>query len=153
MRSEADALVELARFCIDIDLSVLISNLDRAQLLYQQLGDLRGEAICLMLRGLPLQRRGRAGQARSELARALEIARHLGDRDVESRVLNVLGIVTEDGGGRRDYYLQALEANALVGDLPLRALCLNNLSLAYAQLGLYRRARETVEQAVRFQRD
>jgi len=131
-RIEADGLVELARVRGDSGQTDPMEPLNQALLLYQQIGDLRGEARCLTLRGMPLSRLGKGDQARCELERAFELARQTGDRVAEARALNVLGIVSTDSARKRDYYEQALAVNALVGDWPLRAIIHNNLSLACA---------------------
>ena len=72
--------------------------------------------------------------------RACALARSHGDALGLGHALNVLGFSTVDIAERIALTQQAVDAYTRCGDVFARSLALGNLSLAYAELGLYRRA-------------
>jgi signal transduction histidine kinase/DNA-binding response OmpR family regulator/tetratricopeptide (TPR) repeat protein/nitrate/nitrite-specific signal transduction histidine kinase len=85
---------------------------------------------------------GKYQEMESSTTQALEIARSIGDRDWEGKLLNELAVYTSDMTLRRSYYEQALTAFEAAGDQPYQAMMRWNFGTEDISLGLYQRAIE-----------
>jgi len=85
-----------------------------------------------------------AEQAQASARKALALARASGDRAGEGSALNALHSADPDVAVRLRGLKAALQAFVDAGDQVGQANIQNNLSLAYARLGLYRRARRAI---------
>jgi GAF domain-containing protein/tetratricopeptide (TPR) repeat protein len=85
---------------------------------------------------------GKYQEMESSTRQALEIARSIGDRDWEGKLLNQLAIYTSDMTLRRSYYEQALTAFEAAGDQPYQEMMRWNFGTEDISLGLYQRAIE-----------
>jgi CHAT domain-containing protein/tetratricopeptide (TPR) repeat protein len=93
--------------------------------------------------------------AEAVYSRALQLARGRGDRILEGRALNNLGVLYDSQAAPRkalEAYDQALEVWRSLGDQDEEATTLHNLGYAYTVLGRLPQALELLEQAFRLRR-
>jgi signal transduction histidine kinase/CheY-like chemotaxis protein len=115
---------------------------------FAQLGDARLESqarrIVAAVQRYEAKTAADIEQAQAMALRALALARACGDSAAEGHALNALHSSDPDIAVRLHGIKAALQAFVDAGDQPGQANLLNNLSLAYARLGLYRRARHAI---------
>jgi len=116
--------------------------------LCEEAGDRKGRGECLTLLSAADQSAGNADQARLHLLEALAIARETNDVSGQAVALNMLGIISTDHAQARDYLEQALESARNMGDKNRELTVLNNLSLLYWRLGLYRKAQLYIDRVL-----
>ena len=116
--------------------------------LCRQAGDRKGEGECLTLLSAADQSAGDLDAARQHLLEALEIAREVPDPAQQGVVSNMLGIISADHAQARSYFEQALESARSLGYRGRELTVLNNLSLLYWRLGLYRKAQLYIDQVL-----
>jgi CHAT domain-containing protein/tetratricopeptide (TPR) repeat protein len=93
--------------------------------------------------------------AEAAYSRALQLARGRGDRFMEGRALNNLGVLYDSQAAPRralEAYDQALEVWRSLGERAEEATTLHNLGYAYIVLGRLPQALELLEQALRLRR-
>ncbi len=111
-----------------------IQKWQEARLLYQAVGDRRGEATTLNNIGLVYSALGEKQKALDYYNQALPILRAVGDRRGEATTLNNIGGVYNDLGEKQkalDFYNQALPILRAVGDRGGEATTLNNIGILY----------------------
>ena len=106
--------------------------------LYQELGDLAGEGRALWVLALGYFRSGKNVETGRTAQQALALARQAGDLYGVGNALNVLTFVEPDNAKTIKQLNQALHAFESVGHLERQIVCLGNLSISYANLGLQR---------------
>ena len=121
--------------------------------LYQEQGDLVGQAECVWRIANRAFERGQVEEAQAQGRQALALARQSGDRTVEAVVLLIVGNMSGDAAHARAYHEQALALATAIGDRRLQTLLYSNLCFANMRLGLYHKAQRFGEQAVQNARD
>ncbi|MEO8305831.1 MAG: GAF domain-containing protein [Betaproteobacteria bacterium] len=96
---------------------------------------------------------GHAAESERTASAALALARATGDRYGEGGALNMVYRMNDDFATRLRGLREALAAYEASGYVTAKASIFNNLSLAYAPLGLHRHARRTMLQALRIFRE
>ena len=128
-----------------------LPEFEKAQALFHQEGDRKGEAITIGLIGNCYKQFGEHQKALDYLQRALAMKRELGDRVEEGRTLSHLGLLYWN----MSQYPQAIEhlnkAIAIgqeLGNRILEASARNNLGLVYDELGDYRKSLDEYNRAL-----
>lgn len=96
-------------------------------------------------------RMGEFDISEQHLGIALTLARELGDRLLEGKTLNVLGLLAWDLGefdNAISRFQTASDIGGEIGDLKLQGATLNNISLVYDELGDYRKSLEQYTQVL-----
>lgn len=151
---EAGSLTAVGHACYALsDYSYAQECHEEALHLYRELGDLAGEAGNLWDLGSLAVVAGKTAEAQDYLERSLSLFRTLGDRTGEANALVALGNAASDYAQRRSHYERALAIFQALGNLDRQVTAYNNLGLVYWSLGLYGRARDYAQQAVRLSRD
>jgi signal transduction histidine kinase/DNA-binding response OmpR family regulator/tetratricopeptide (TPR) repeat protein/tRNA A-37 threonylcarbamoyl transferase component Bud32 len=119
---------------------------------YRVAADRQGEANCLRHLGIIAFQTGHVDQMRDYYVQALPIFEELGERTREARMLNDLGLISSDAAQGRTYLERSLAITQAIGDREGEASAYNNLAILYWRLGLYAKAREQIEAAVRIAR-
>lgn len=145
-------LISEAAYWLD-DLARTKSTCDQALSIFRVLGDQAGEARCVWLLGVVARREDNPALTKAYFSQSLALYRSLGDRVGEADALNGLGVVETNFAHKRDYYEQTLAIAEALGDKLRKARTLNNLGLLYSNLGLYRKARQYLENSVRMARE
>ena len=117
-----------------------VASADEAARLFEAAGDAGGTGRALWLVAFAQSRRGNAQASRDAALRAAELARRTGDHEGLANALNVLAFGCRDIAERIGVLEQADAAYQRSGHVFGRGLVKGNLSLAFAELGLYRRA-------------
>jgi GAF domain-containing protein/CheY-like chemotaxis protein/tetratricopeptide (TPR) repeat protein len=153
-KREADALSALGSSCAFAGDNVHANDYARQALaIHRRLGDRSGTASDLRIFGRVAAMSGKQVEAYEYLEEALALARALGDRTGEAEALNLLGVAAPDRAQQRAYYEQALGLYQMTGDRIRQSSMYNNLGLAYWSLGLYRKAGDYAELALRLARE
>ena len=124
-----------------------VPNALRARKLFASLGDRAGEGRAMWVVSMSRSNHGRAAEAARAASEALALCRAVGDRYGVGNALNMLMFNEADIGINLRLLNQALAAFEIAGYLERQAVITSNLGVAYADLGLYRRARRTLRQA------
>jgi predicted ATPase/serine/threonine protein kinase len=113
--------------------------------------DPRLVALALKARGRALRDLGRSEESRAELERALEIARKLGDRSLEARVLGHVGFGLKARGQTEEAlsaFLSARDAAAQAGDRRTEGMLEEAVGAALSALGRLDQAAAAYDQAL-----
>ncbi len=124
-----------------------VPNALRARKLFASLGDRAGEGRAMWVLSMSHSNHGRAAEADRAASEALALCRTAGDLYGAGNALNMLMFNEADIGRNLRLLNQALAAFEIAGYLERQAVITFNLGVAYADLGLYRRARRTLRQA------
>ena len=117
-----------------------MASAGRAIALYEEVGNRIGLGRAHWLKAFIHSRRSEDARSRAAALRAVDLARDCGDEFGLGNALNVLCITSKDIAERIALSQQAEQAFDRSGDIFGLSLTLGNLSLTYAELGLYRRA-------------
>ncbi len=115
-------------------------NAERAIALDERAGDEVGLGRAYWLKAFVHSRRSEDARSREAALRSAALARHSGDEFGLGNALNVLCFTSKDIAERIALSQQAGQAFDRAGDVFGHSLTIGNLSLSYAELGLYRRA-------------
>jgi len=138
------------------DAGLATEHLERALVLWQEIGDQREVALVLTALGHVAERQGNLTRAGERFAEALEIGRELGDRSLAGIALIDLGIVADQGG---DYavavrhYDEALAIFRELGDRRRESIALDNLGNVVRVQGDLAKAAHTYEEAIAVSRE
>ncbi|HXN15027.1 MAG TPA: GAF domain-containing protein, partial [Usitatibacter sp.] len=116
-------------------------NATRAARLYETLGDTVGRGRALWALAVARSDQGRADECQKAAQEALALGRRCGDLYGVGNALNQLSFNEPDIAARLRSLNQALVAYEASGYLERQGAATLNLGVAYARLGLYRRAR------------
>jgi signal transduction histidine kinase/CheY-like chemotaxis protein/tetratricopeptide (TPR) repeat protein len=151
---EADSLDVMGRACFaSSDFARAQSCHAQALVIHRSLGDRNGEAFSLWRLGDTARMLNQSAQAHVYLAEALKLYRASGDTAGEANILYSLGVVDSDYAQRRAYVEQALALWRSLGDRLGQSKAYNVLGIIYWALGLYSKARDSAEEAVRILRE
>jgi len=129
---------------------------DQALALYRELGDRRGEGLCLNGLATVTTNLGDSARARAYAEQASQVAQEVGDRQEGSRSFSILAVLAQREGnmvGAQSYYEQALQLFRQSGNRKWEALTLNNLGSVAWQRSDYAVAQTYLERALDIQRD
>jgi DNA-binding SARP family transcriptional activator/predicted ATPase len=115
---------------------------------YRAVGDLRGEADSLTQYASLLGRHGNIEEAKSLLHQALEQARRLGERPLEARILNNLGLFTQAPEETYQLIQRYLDVGEAIGDLRAQRTGHANLAELLLRFGRYDEAQAHAEQTI-----
>jgi signal transduction histidine kinase/putative methionine-R-sulfoxide reductase with GAF domain/ActR/RegA family two-component response regulator len=125
-----------------------VASAKRAAHLYESLGDDVGLGRAHWLLGFAWSRLGQDDRSRKAASRAIDLARRTGDALGLGNALNVASFSCSDIAERISIQQQAAQAYERANDAFGRSVVIGNLSIAYADLGLYRRACRLSEQVL-----
>ena len=128
-----------------------IDHLNAALDIFQETGDLGGQARSWNCLAIIEQMRGRPGPATEHITRALELFRRAGDLTGEADSLVNLGIFVQRQGdypASADHLGEALALYEKVGSARGEASALNNLAMVHQRLGRHAEAAEAYERAL-----
>ena len=146
---EADALLGLGVcYSLASDVHAAVDSLRQALSVYRTIQNPINEGLTLRLLGILIKSLGDTKEAITHLEKALEIFRLQGDKVLESYTLTPIGIATNDKVLELSIKQQALQLQKEIDLVPAIGTSYNNLSIAYTNLGLYRKAREFGEKSV-----
>jgi serine/threonine protein kinase/Tfp pilus assembly protein PilF len=131
------------------------SSLDRAETLYQQLGNIEGRTEVLYQRGLLLRGIGRLDEAQDQLQRALEMARTTGNESQQIYAMldmSQLFFLKGDTTKAQQYASDGTEFSQQRGLENLAASSLVSLGRSYQARGEYLEAEKYYKQALDFAR-
>ena len=120
----------------------------QALAIFESLGELRWQARALHRQFSVLSTIGRTAEADQVAERALVLARRSSALREEADALNLLSFHVADLGARLARQRQALSVYDMVGSLAGRATMLGNLGGGYTELGLFRRGRRYIGEAL-----
>lgn len=132
--------------------SAAAAELDVAQRLFEEAGDLAGLALVTHVRGRIANQTGDPAAAWDRFQRSLEVRKALGDTRGMAMTLNNLAV---SAGHRGDYevawelFEQTLALRKEIGDLRYMGMTHNNLGVIASYQGDYERAIPHLEEAVR----
>ncbi|MBX3642627.1 MAG: GAF domain-containing protein [Rubrivivax sp.] len=139
---EATALLRLAEAQFrSFDNAGALRHAHRAAALFEAQGDRVHQGRALWASAYALDQLNRAAERDRDAARALELARAAGDQEGIGAATNLLYREHADMGLRLKGLNQALAAFTVAGQLDRANAVIGNLTMAYASLGLYSRAR------------
>ena len=115
---------------------------------YRAVGDPRGEADSLTQYASLLGRHGNIEEAKTLLHQALEQARRLGERPLEARILNNLGLFTQAPEETHQLIQRFLDVGEAIGDLRAQRTGHANLAELLLRFGRYDEAQEHAEQTI-----
>ncbi len=113
-------------------------------------GDLASEARSNWIMSYLNSIEGNSLTAQKQAQRSLELYSQVGDLEGQGNALNVLAISEPDFAKVRNWYEQAMEFFALVGNRERFMMIENNLAVQYINMGLYERARQMIQDALAF---
>jgi tetratricopeptide (TPR) repeat protein len=121
----------------------------------QHLADPTAEAYARRHLGRALTRFGQLNEARTHLYRALDLARHDGNKDVEAQTHIALTIAwgRQDHTEALNHSHHALDLLQSTGDRASEAAVLNNIGWSYSQLGDHEQALVYCERALALQQE
>ena len=125
-----------------------LASAQRAAALFEALGDTAGHGRAQWLTAFASTRLSRNDASRSAALQAVELARQAGDAYGLANALNVLSFSRTDIAERLDLLRQAAAAFERAGYVFGRMLVLGNLSITFAELGLWRHACRLGEQCM-----
>jgi len=153
-RLEAGSLAEIGNALVGLnDFAAVLAYADQGRELAHEAGDVACEALCLCYAGVAMLWGTLPGDAAAAFRAALELARRLGDRELEGAALNILGIGEANLAQARSLWEQGLAAFTAAGSRERQAVAIGNLGTLYLRLGLYRRSAEYTEQALALGRE
>ena len=129
------------------------SNVTQALRLFRELEDPSGEAWCLWGLASYSWRMSQTEAGKRFASQGLHRARSIGDRQIEALTLMILSLLDGDLAQKIKYAEQALGVAQQAGLRLVQPVILNNLSMYYAYLGLYRTGRRYASQAVEMLRE
>ncbi|MFO1215176.1 MAG: GAF domain-containing protein [Burkholderiaceae bacterium] len=139
---EATALLRLAEAQFrSFDNAGALRHAHRAAALFEAQGDRVHQGRALWASAYALDQLNRAAERDRDAARALELARAAGDQAGIGAAANLLYREHADMGLRLKGLNQALAAFTAAGQQDRASAVIGNLTMAYASLGLYGRAR------------
>jgi signal transduction histidine kinase/ActR/RegA family two-component response regulator/putative methionine-R-sulfoxide reductase with GAF domain/tetratricopeptide (TPR) repeat protein len=125
-----------------------LASAQRAAALFEALGDTAGQGRAQWLTAFASTRLSRNDASRSAAQRAVALARQAGDAYGLANALNVLSFSCTDISERLDVLRQAEAAFDRAGYVFGRMVVLGNLSITFAELGLWRHACRLGEQCM-----
>ena len=125
-----------------------LKQAQQALAIFESLGDLRWQSRAWQRQFDVLSTFGRTAEADQASERALLLARQIHSRRDEGNALNTLTFHLSDMGARLTLYRQALAAYDASGTLAGRATIIGNVASTYMELGLFRRARRHIGEAL-----
>ncbi len=125
-----------------------LASAKRAAALFEALGDTAGNGRAHWLIAFAFTRLSRNDASRSAAQQAVALARQAGDAYGLANALNVLSFSCTDIADRLDVLRQAEAAFERAGYVFGRMMVLGNLSLTFAELGLWRHACRLGEQCM-----
>lgn len=151
---KADALTELGSTLVEVQrLTEAFAFLDEAQSIYQEIGDLRGQAEVAGIRARALHQRGDKANARLYFERTIELCQEVGYRHGEGVALVNLGLLHHMLGGVAEALISYDRAQAIfaeLGNARGEAMVLaNSAGARLALLGDYERAHADARKAMR----
>ena len=117
---------------------------------YRAVGDPRGEADSLTQYASLLGRHGQGEEAKRLLLEALDQARRLGDRPLEARILNNLGLFTKVPQETYELIQRYLAIGEEIGDLRAQRTGHANLAELTLRFGRYDEALEHAQRTIMF---
>ncbi len=133
--------------CLQYDRAVASGQ--RAARLFESAGDAVGQGHAHWVTAFAHSRHSQDELSRGAAQRAVELARRTGDAQGLGNALNVLSFSCKDIAERIALQEQAALAYERAGAAFGRAMVMGNLSLAFAELGLYRHACRLGEEVMR----
>jgi tetratricopeptide (TPR) repeat protein len=125
--------------------------LERANVIYEELGDKQGISKALNSIGNVYLNRGELERALGYHEKSLTIAEELGDNQVISKALNSIGRVylnRVELGRAREYFEKSLTIAEELGDNQVISTTLNNIGIVYYNRGDWGRALEYFEKSL-----
>jgi serine/threonine protein kinase/uncharacterized protein HemY len=135
------------------ELASATAAFEKAETLYQALGNVEGRAEVLYQRGLLLDNIGKVVEARDQLRRALDMARTINNQSQQIKVLLQLSSVSYSGGDTaqaQQYAREAVDLAQANGMENLTARGLVDLGGAFLAHGNYNEAEKYYKQALEF---
>jgi CHAT domain-containing protein/tetratricopeptide (TPR) repeat protein len=129
--------------------------LEKALQLFQQAGNLEGQALSLLGLGRIYSDLGDKRQALSYYNQSLPLQRQMGNKAGEAVTLNNIGRVYNDLGDKQqalEFYNQSLPLRRQVGDIEGEAVTLNNIGAVYDDLGDKQQALDFYNQSLPLRR-
>ena len=124
---------------------------ERANEIYEELGDKEGISNALGNIGLVYQNMGEWGRALEYYERSLTISEEFGDKEGISNALGNIGLVYQNMGEWRralEYYEKSLTISEKLGDNQGITNALNNIGIVYFHRGEWERALEYYEKSL-----
>ena len=151
-RRRAEVVLRQSRYHqVTGDYAAAMAAVQEADRLAGMVGDMGcGAAVCLEWGGI-LWRQGNYGEAERRLTAGLDLARRVGDTELQADILRTLGNVRWSQAPH--YYEQALQIYREAGHRGGTGASLNNLGAFYAYRGDYRRAKACYQEALPIQRE
>jgi tetratricopeptide (TPR) repeat protein len=145
---EATALLRLAEAQFrQLESAKAVKSATQAARLFRKLGEPAGEGRAWWAISAARSGQDRAADANDAAREALALARSCGDRYGAGNALNMLTFHEPDIATRLRLLQQALAAFEAIGYVERQGAVIHNLGIAYAELGLHRRARRLLQKA------